>query len=154
MLQLLQLLLLLVLSMPLKLLALPSLLLPGTLCCCWLLTLRLFTFLPSFLQARSAAASAAAAATAASAAAGYDSDEEVYAAAKAAEAAGQTEGLQYDSDDNVIVSGSLVALLTCVLCSTALITTSLWVALHGVAALFCMCLLACVCCAVLCCVCA
>jgi hypothetical protein len=54
------------------------------------------------LQARSAAANATAAAAAAASAAGYDSDQEVYAAAKAAEAG--TEGQQYDSDDNLVVS--------------------------------------------------
>ena len=55
-------------------------------------------------QARSAAAAANAASAAASAAAGYDSDQEVYAAAKAAD---RTDGQQYDSDDNLIVSCAL-----------------------------------------------
>jgi hypothetical protein len=48
-----------------------------------------------------------AAAAAATAASGYDSDEEVYAAARAAEAAAEKTGMQYDSDDNPIVGGSI-----------------------------------------------
>ncbi len=62
-----------------------------------------------WLQAKSKGkASSAAAAAAAAAAAhtinGGDSDDEVYAAAAAADA----EGMQYDANDNPIVSGGLL----------------------------------------------